>query len=221
MDQNIEHTELINKRKWDLRAATFSQKRFDYFRWMQKRAIRLIDLRPGIHFLDIGCGTGWAVRYVASLLRYEGEFYGIDISKAMIEIARVQSHNFRNVHFYGANAEQLPLDSEYVDCAICTNSFHHYLNPSKALAEIHRVLAADSRIHIMDLTTDDFLMRFIDDLFRKKEREHVKFYGSKGYQDMFEAAQLKYLGSKLLVYPIKVHIAKKQSPTLVQPQPRY
>jgi ubiquinone/menaquinone biosynthesis C-methylase UbiE len=216
MDQNIEHAEL-NKRKWDLRAATFDQKRFDYFRWMQKRIIRLADLRPGIHFLDIGCGTGWAVRYVASLLRCEGEFYGIDISDAMIETAQVQSRDFRNMHFYKANAEQLPLESGYIDCVICTNSFHHYLNPSKALTEIHRVLAADGGIYIMDLTTDDFLMRFIDGLVRKREREHVKFYSSREYQDMFEAAQLKYLGNKLLTYPIKVHIAKKQLPTLVQP----
>lgn len=68
MDPHTEHTRL-NERKWDSRAATYDRKRFDYFRWMQKRVVRLIDLRPGLHFLDIGCGTGWAVRYVAAFCK--------------------------------------------------------------------------------------------------------------------------------------------------------
>jgi hypothetical protein len=45
MDPHSEHTKL-NERKWDARAVTYDQKRFDYFRWMQQRVIRLIDLRP-------------------------------------------------------------------------------------------------------------------------------------------------------------------------------
>ncbi len=67
MDRNTQHAEM-NERKWDARAATYDYKRFDYFRWMQQRVIRLIALRPGLRFLDIGCGIGWAVRYMASLL---------------------------------------------------------------------------------------------------------------------------------------------------------
>jgi ubiquinone/menaquinone biosynthesis C-methylase UbiE len=212
MDRNVEHAE-SNRRAWNSRASTFDQRRFHAFRWLQKKAIRLVDLSPGIRFLDIGCATGWAVRYVAATLRDEGEFYGIDISDAMIERARVQSRDFGNVHFYAANAEQLPLEDGSVDRAICTNSFHHYFDPSMALAEIHRVLAAGGRIYIMDLTADDLLMRTIDRLAREKEHEHVRFYSSREYQDAFRTAGLGYLGSQLIVYPIKIHIAEKSSST--------
>ncbi len=211
MDPNSEHAGL-NERKWDSRAATFEQKRFDYFRWLQRKVIRLIDLRPGLHFLDIGCGTGWAVRYVASLLQDEGEFNGVDISGNMIDTALARSAGFRNVHFYKANAEQIPLESGSVDHAICTNSFHHYLDPSKVLREIHRLLTGEGRLYILDVTTDDFLMLWIDGRVRQREREHVKFYSSQEYQTMFAAAHLKYLTSKLVAYPIKIHIAEKLPP---------
>lgn len=211
MNPKTQHAEL-NERKWDARATTFDQKRFDYFRWMQRRVIGLIDLRPNLHFLDIGCGTGWAVRYVASCLQDKGEFYGVDISGTMIETAQAQSRDFGKVHFYKSNAEQLPLESGSVDCAICTNSFHHYLDPSKVLNEIRRVLAVAGRLYILDVTTDDFVMRWIDCRVRRWEREHVKFYSSREYQTMFTAAQLKYLNSRLIVYPIKVHIAEKFLP---------
>jgi ubiquinone/menaquinone biosynthesis C-methylase UbiE len=208
MDRNTHHAK-INERKWDARAATYDDKRFDYFRWMQQRVIRLIDLRPGLRFLDVGCGTGWAVRYVAGLLQDKGMFYGVDISGNMIERAQAQSRGLGNAHFYKASAEQLPLESGSVDCAICTNSFHHYLNPLKVLAEIQRVLAVEGRFYILDVTTDDLLTRWIDGRARRREREHVKFYSSQEYQTMFVAAQLKPLKSKLIAYPIKVHVAEK------------
>jgi ubiquinone/menaquinone biosynthesis C-methylase UbiE len=210
MDPHTEHAGL-NERKWDSRAATYDQRRFSYFRWMQQRVIRLIDPRPGFHFLDVGCGTGWAVRYVASLLQGEGEFYGIDISGNMIETAQIHSRGSGNVHFYRTNAEEIPLKGGSVDCAICTNSFHHYLYPSKVLAEIDRVLTIGGRLFVLDVTTDDFLMRWIDGWVRQQEREHVKFYSSSEYGVMFAAAGLKHLSSKLVTYPIKVHIAEKTS----------
>jgi ubiquinone/menaquinone biosynthesis C-methylase UbiE len=210
MDTNTEHA-WLNERKWDIRAAKYDQKRFDYFRWMQQRVIRLIDLRAGLRFLDVGCGTGWAVRYVASQLQEEGQFYGVDISGNMIEMARIQSRRFRNVHFYKANAEQIPLPNFSVNCAICTNSFHHYSNPSKVLAEIHRVLTLEGRLYILDVTADDFLIRWIDYRVRQREPEHVKFYSSQEYKTMSAAAQLRHLNTKSVSYPIKVHIAEKIS----------
>jgi ubiquinone/menaquinone biosynthesis C-methylase UbiE len=210
MDPHTEHTEL-NELKWDSRAATYDQRRFDYFRWMQQRVIRMIDLRPGFHFLDIGCGTGWAVRYVAGLLQDEGEFHGVDLSGNMIEAARANSRSFRNVHFCKTNAEQLPLEGGSVDCAICTNSFHHYPEPLKVLDEIHRVLSVGGCLYILDVTTDDFLMRWIDGLVRQREHEHVRFYNSREYRTMFALAKLKHVNSRSVAYPLKVHIAEKFS----------
>jgi ubiquinone/menaquinone biosynthesis C-methylase UbiE len=210
MDSQNDHAKL-NENKWDSRAATFDKPRFDYFRWMQQRVIRLIDPKPGLHFLDLGCGTGWAVRYISSLLHDEGEFYGVDISGKMIEMAQTRSCGFRNVHFYKADVERIPLANDIVDCAICTNSFHHFLNPLIVLAEIHRVLHVGGRFYILDLTTDDFFTRWIDSRVRQREREHVKFYSSHEYQTMFSAAQLIYLNSQLVTYPLKVHMGEKRS----------
>jgi ubiquinone/menaquinone biosynthesis C-methylase UbiE len=208
MEPHPNHTRL-NERKWDSRAATFDQKRFNYFRWMQRRVIRLIDLRPGMHFLDVGCGTGWAVRSVAELLKDDGEFYGIDISGKMIEAAQASSEGFGNIHFYKADAEQIPLDNDSMDAVICTNSFHHYPNPLNALAEIRRILRTGGRFHILDVTADDFLIRWIDNRARRREREHVKFYSSREYRSMFAAARMTHLASRVIAYPVRVHIAGK------------
>jgi hypothetical protein len=77
----------------------------------------------------------------------------------------------------------------------------------------------EGRLYILDVTTDDFLMRWIDGQVRQREREHVKFYSSQEYQTMFATAQLKHLNSKLVSYPVKVHIAVKSSPQKSSPYP--
>ncbi len=150
MTHLAEH-EKANEQKWDIRSKSFDNKRFNYFRWMQKQVLSLISFQPGTSFLDLGCGTGWAVCYVADLLEGQGQFTGIDISQGMIERARENASRLENVHFHIASAEQLPIEDDTMDNIICTNSFHHYLHPEKALAEVYRVLKEKGRIYILDL----------------------------------------------------------------------
>jgi len=101
---------------------------------------------------------------------------------------------------------------QFFDIIICTMSFHHYLNPGKAIAEAYRVLKQKGRIYILDVTTDDFITRWIDVLISKKEKGHVhvKQYNTAEYKQMFSRAGLKYIESKIILsYPLKVHIAEK------------
>lgn len=202
------HAEL-NEDKWDVRAETFDNKRFDYFRFIQKRTISLLPLKKGLSFLDIGCGTGWAVCYVASLVHGSGKFYGVDISSKMIEKAKERSSNYENTYFCKANAEILPFENDVFDLIVCTNSFHHYLNPSLALDEIYRVLKSGGRICITDITAGGLIMKMIDKQVKKKELEHVKFYSTQDYRALFAKAKLQHITSKSIMFPLKVHVAEK------------
>lgn len=55
------------------------------------------------------------------------------------------------------------------------------------------MLTTAGRLYVLDVTTDDFLMRWIDGRVRQREREHAKFYSSSDYRAMFPAAGLKHL----------------------------
>ena len=41
------------------------------------------------------------------------------------------------------DAELLPYENDYFDLLICSDSFHHYPNPQKAIEEFYRVLKTD------------------------------------------------------------------------------
>jgi ubiquinone/menaquinone biosynthesis C-methylase UbiE len=214
MEDKQHHAE-VNEKKWDERAETFERKwfnRFNYFQFVQKQVIRLLDLHEGQNFLDIGCGTGWAVRYAASVVHGKSEFYGIDISPKMIEKAREYCESCENIHFHKADAEALPFENDFFDFIICTNSFHHYFSPSKALAEVCRVLKPGGRFFLLDFTADGSIIKIADKWALTRDRAHVRFYSTQEYRVLFAQSGLNYICSKSVWRPVmwqKVHIASK------------
>ena len=200
---------VLNARKWNKRAETYDKRRFSYFRWMQRKAVSFLKLKDGNYFLDIGCGTGYAVRFVANALQDDGTFFGVDISPRMIERAEANAAGFKNTHFHVANAEKLPFDADCFEAILCTNSFHHYKNPLKALSEVRRILKLGGQLCVMDVTANSRLMRRIDERVRRREPEHVKFYSTAEYRTMFEDAGLKHVCTQTVWPPEKVHIAGK------------
>jgi ubiquinone/menaquinone biosynthesis C-methylase UbiE len=213
MNKANEHDEL-NKIKWDERAENFDDRRFNYFRMMQKRMVSLLDLDENQHLLDLGCGTGWAVRYAAKLVNERGEFYGIDISSKMIEKAKADSKDYKKVFFYQTSAEQLPFENNFFDHVICSNSFHHYFNSGKVLSEVYRVLKPNSKVYILDVTSDGIIAKMMDRSARKMEAQHVRYYSSREYRKLFGDGGFQYITAKsidgwLIGLTIKIHIGQK------------
>ena len=89
-------------------------------------------LDAGSRVLDVGCGSGWAVRYL--LDRGAGEGLGVDISPAMIEQARRGPGTFEV-----ASGESLPYPDQHVTHVLSVESIYYYADPVAALREWRRV----------------------------------------------------------------------------------
>ncbi len=201
----------LNKEKWDKWAYSIDSKgwKYDYLRNAQSKLISLLDAKENIHFLDIGCGTGWAVGEAAKLVDYKGMFYGVDLSPKMIEKAKSNFRGKDNFHFIQANAESIPLNDDFFDIIICTNSFHHFLHPDKALHEMYRLLKKGGKIYILDPTADNWIVKIADKIIKLIESEHVKLYSTNEFQQLFENASLRYVTSQTIKMSSKVHIGEK------------
>ena len=85
-----ERTELHQKEQasgdfFDGWAAGYEDRRISpWFQYTQRLAIDCLELRPDSRVLDVGCGTGFAVRELAAKLA-GGKACGIDISDGMVE----------------------------------------------------------------------------------------------------------------------------------------
>lgn len=182
---------------------------FYFLRKAQSKLITILDIKENQNFLDIGCGTGWAVGQAARVVSNRGAFYGIDLSPKMIEKAKENFIGNVNFHFYEANSESIPLEDNFFDIIICTNSFHHYLHPEKAMKEIHRVLKSGGKIFILDPAADSWFIKIIDKVIKLFEPQHVKIYSTQEFKNLMLGAELKYSGSQKIAGQEKIHLGEK------------
>ena len=116
------------------------------------RAIRIaLAVAPApARVLDVGSGTGYALRQLAAALPEAIELTGVDAAPDMVRVAREANGDGR-VRFAEGTAEQLPLPDGSADLVISTTSFDHWADQRAGLAECARVLAPGGHLVLSDL----------------------------------------------------------------------
>ncbi|SES22401.1 Methyltransferase domain-containing protein [Tranquillimonas rosea] len=108
--------------------------------------------RPGEQILDIGTGTGWGARLAA----WRGAYVtGMDIAPGMLKAAETLSVGLdpRPVFQRGA-AEALPFDNSSFDGVLSTYGVIFSSEPTRAAAEMARVLRTGGRLAIATWADD-------------------------------------------------------------------
>jgi len=91
--------------------------------------------QPWMRAADVGSGTGFLALGLAPLV---AEVHCIDASPAMLEQARANLGEQRNVHFHVADGATLPLEDGTMDLAVANMYLHHIPEPIVALREMAR-----------------------------------------------------------------------------------
>lgn len=140
-----------------------------------KRIKAVADNRP-IRVLDIGCGTGVFASRIRDALPM-AKVWGVDLVSGMLEKGRDRWKALANdVLPVQGDSECLPFASDSFDFITCANSFHHYPNQDRAVAEMSRVLRPGGRLLIIDGYRDAPWGWFIYDVcvaFREGDVHHA------------------------------------------------
>ena len=118
--------------------------------------VELARLQPNDVALDIGCGSGTAVRKAAARL-IRGRAIGVDPSPAMLRIATEQTagHEGRErIEFLQGHAGHLPLPGDSITVVWAINSIHHWDDVGEGLREVRRVLRTDGRFLVTEEDVD-------------------------------------------------------------------
>jgi ubiquinone/menaquinone biosynthesis C-methylase UbiE len=140
---------------------------------IQTAALASLALNPDDVLLDLGCGTGAAVREAAATVR---RAVGFDVSPGMIEQARSQAAGLDNAEFrLGDVSQPLPFDDGEFTAIVCSSAFHHFPEPLETIAEMYRVLAPGGRVVIADANRRFPVVFALDLALRRLQPSHVGF----------------------------------------------
>jgi len=100
------------------------------------------NIQQGQKIIDIACGTGLISFRASAATGSKGFVLGTDISDKMIEIADKTSkeNSINNIRFERMDAEELKINDEEFDVAICALGLMYAPSPLNALKEMYRVL---------------------------------------------------------------------------------
>lgn len=105
--------------------------------FIHKNALGLDD--RGGPWLDLSCGPGLFTRAMASAV--PGHWVlGLDISRAMLEVAARRAHAYSNVGLLRADAHDLPLQSSSFVGVNNSGALHVYDDPQAVFSEVLRIL---------------------------------------------------------------------------------
>ena len=113
-----------------------------------------LTLAPSDRLLEVACGGG---TFLERALASGCEAKAIDYSPDMVALARERNAaacREGRLEVLQASAEQLPFAEASFTCAAMTNAFFFLDDPSRALAELCRVLESHGRLAIFTTATD-------------------------------------------------------------------
>jgi len=135
-----------------------------------KKILSKMEMNPFTNILEVGCGTGQTMSYIAQ--QYPGKIVGVDILEGMVEKA---NQRFRKldlpIRAYKGEAESLPFEKNSFDYVL-SESVLIFTDLDLSLLEINRVLKEKGQLIAVEMVVEKKISN--NDLERIKN-----FYGFK------------------------------------------
>jgi ubiquinone/menaquinone biosynthesis C-methylase UbiE len=112
-----------------------------------RQVISRMGIRAGQQILDLGCGSGWATRLLAS--GPGSGAIGVDVSPAMIARAEATHDLTTRARYERGTFEKLDFKDAKFDKVFSMEALYYSVDLERALAEIARVLKAGGSADIV------------------------------------------------------------------------
>jgi SAM-dependent methyltransferase len=140
--------------------------------------IGLLDLHPGDRVLDVGCGSGMAVRLLAGAVP-DGSVAGVDYSPEMVRQATRRNAAevvAGRVQLRHGDAMNLPYPDASFDVVVAIETFYFWPDPVRGLREAHRVLRPGGQLAVtLEMSREaggrTYRQRLVGDRFARRSAE--------------------------------------------------
>lgn len=172
------------RRTFDELAAVYDAVGVDFFGPIAQGLVDALDLSPGEHVLDIGCGAGAFLLPASQQVAAAGTAHGIDLSPAMVERARAiaAASGRDNITAEVDDAQEPALTGQF-DVIGSSLVLFFLPDPAAALVEWRRLLRPGGRLGLATFGPRDATVTALDDLFTPYLPPHLldaRTSGTKG-----------------------------------------
>ncbi len=100
----------------------------------------IYQIKNGIRVLELGCGTGSMWIEHKDVINKCSQIVFSDLSEGMLDAARENIGEFRNVEYRIIDIQDIPFEDEHFDIVIANYMLYHVPDINKAISEVSRVL---------------------------------------------------------------------------------
>ena len=139
--------------------------------------------------LDVACGGGIISCEFAKIV---SQVTGIDLTPAMIEQAKSlqKEKQLKNINWKIGDVLNLPFDDNSFSIVVTRYSFHHLIDPQKALEEMKRVCMPNGKVVVIDVTPDKDKVDLYDQVEKLRDSSHVRALTFSELKSMMEKTGL-------------------------------
>lgn len=159
--------------------------------FLKFKAIAFVLPKNPKTLLDVGCADGYLLKKISALLPGT-KIYGVDVSRKLIETAKLRSPKIK---FAVADVHNLPFPNDKFDVILCTEVLEHLVSPEIALEEMKRVVKKGGSI-IIELDSGNFLFKLIFGIWiiffkgRVWRKAHLHSFNIKKLEKLFAKRKL-------------------------------
>jgi len=117
----------------------------------RKNVLKEVDIKPGYHVLDFGCGPGGYLLPLSRLIGASGKNFALDMNpQAIKSVKAIAANNKLNNVATILSDGATGLPDAGIDIVLLYDVFHHLSRPNDILAEFHRILKAGGVLSVSD-----------------------------------------------------------------------
>jgi len=147
--------------------------------------IKGLHLKPGMHVLDAGCGTGEALNWLLREVTPSGKVVGVDLAAAHVGAARLQAAPGIQIH--QANLLEDLFEAASFDLIWCVNTVNHLTDAVRGVMHLATLLRDGGRIAVgqssflpdmyfawdarLERAANDAVRRYYEDRYLIDERD--------------------------------------------------
>ncbi|MFD9891713.1 class I SAM-dependent methyltransferase [Amycolatopsis sp. NPDC059027] len=153
---------------FDRSSETYDAVGVEFFPVFARQLLEDVDLRPGEHVLDVGCGRGAVLFPAAERVGPQGRVTGIDLSPGMIERTAhdIRERNLTNVTAEVMDAQEPALPRASFDVVLASAVVFFLPDPVAGLRAWHGLLKPGGRLGVTLFGGNDPRWSGVERVFR-------------------------------------------------------